>query len=384
MPLLRRILSVIVWVTIVGALGWAVWWYFGSSSSATSYKLAAVTRVDILETVSATGKLEARNEVEVGSQISGKIIEVRVDFGDMVKKGDVLAIIDPESYQAKVKQAEADLAVARADMKLAESTWRRTKKLAESNAVSASSLDDAEASLEKARANVSQAEASLSSAKTDLERTAILAPIDGVVIDRAIEMGQTVAASLSAPTLFTLAEDLKKIRVRILVDEADIGHVQVGQASTFTVDAYTNLKFDAVIAQIRKQPEETSNVVTYIVMADADNPDEKLLPGMTANVTVEVANHKGVLAVPRSATRWAPEGAQASRGKRAVWVLKDGTPEAVEVKLGASSGQIVEVTGDLKEGEQVITGVNGASASSSNSSSSSNRTRMPAPPMPGM
>ena len=284
------------------------------------YRTAAVETGSITKSVSASGTLQALVTVDVGSQISGQITKILVDFNDHVKRGQVMAVLDPQTYQTRVAQGEADvqagvagIAQAQAQAANAKADYDRKKVLVAQGIYSPSVLDlataawrNAEAAVVSARAKVAQSRAALNSQKVDLGRTTIIAPIDGVVVDRKVEPGNTVAASLQAPVLFTIAQDLSKVEVKISVDEADVGQVQEGQKVRFTVDAYPDDTFEGVVTQVRKQPTTEQNVVAYTVIAEADNPQSKLLPGMTANADIVIETRPNVLKVPAAALRWSP------------------------------------------------------------------------------
>jgi HlyD family secretion protein len=284
------------------------------------YRTAAVEQGSITKSVSASGSLQALVTVDVGSQISGQITKILVDFNDHVKQGQVMAILDPQTYQSRVAQGEADVqaglaAVGQAEAQAAnaKADYERKKTLVAQGVYSASVLDlatatwrNAEAAVVSARAKVAQSRAALNSQKVDLGRTTIAAPIDGIVVDRKVQPGNTVAASLQAPVLFTIAHDLSKVEVKISVDEADVGQVQEGQVVHFTVDAYPDDTFEGVVTQVRKQPTTEQNVVAYTVIAQADNPRSRLLPGMTANADIVIETRPNVLKVPAAALRWSP------------------------------------------------------------------------------
>lgn len=297
-------------------------WQMRPKAPKEPYRLAAVERGDITKSVSASGSLQALITVDVGSQISGQISKVLVDFNDQVHKGEVMATIDPQTYESRVAQGQADIqagiaAVAQAQATLinAKADFERKKSLVDKGWYSPSVLDqatatwrNAEAAVAAARARVVQSRATLRSSQVDLARTTIVAPIDGVIVDRKIQPGNTVAASLQAPVLFTIAEDLSKLQVKISVDEADVGQVREGQMVRFTVDAFPEETFEGVVTQVRKQPTTDQNVVAYTVIAEADNPQGKLMPGMTANADIIIETHRGVLKVPVAALRWTPNG----------------------------------------------------------------------------
>jgi HlyD family secretion protein len=273
------------------------------------YRTEAVRRTTVTRGVSASGALDAVDSVTIGSQISGQLKEVLVDFNAPVKKGQLLAVIDTETYDARVRQAQAALDSAAADARVSQSDYERQKRLFEGNLVAEKTMQDAGATRDRSAANLRQAQAALASARTDLAKANIRSPIDGVVVNRTVDPGQTVAASLNAPELFVIAKDLSKLEIKINVDEADIGQVSEGEAVRFTVDAFPDETFEGRVTQVRKSPEKTANVVTYTVVAQADNPQRKLLPGMTANADIVIEEHPNVLAAPATALRWKPAGA---------------------------------------------------------------------------
>ncbi|WP_309643260.1 efflux RND transporter periplasmic adaptor subunit [Phenylobacterium sp.] len=284
------------------------------------YRTAAVETGAITKSVSASGTLEALVTVDVGSQISGQITRVLADFNDEVKRGQVLAVLDPQTYESRVAQSQADVAAgqaalrqAQAGLASAQADYNRKRTLVAQGIYAPSVLDvsqatfrQAQAGVESARARIAQSQAAMRVQRVDLGRTTIVAPIDGVIVDRQIEPGQTVAASLQAPILFRIAQDLSKVEVKISVDEADIGPVQEGQAVRFTVDAFPDENFTGIVTQVRKQPVTEQNVVAYVVMAEADNPRGNLLPGMTANADIVIQQKPNVLKAPVAALRWTP------------------------------------------------------------------------------
>lgn len=314
------------------------------------YRTEQVASGDITRSVSASGSLQALVTVQVGSQISGQITRVLVDFNDYVKAGQVMAVLDPQTYvsraqqgQAQVAQSQAQVTQLQAQADVARANYNRTRTLFDKGITAKAALDAdlatwkaAQASVASARAGVTSARASLNATNVDLGRTNIVAPISGVVTDRQIEPGQTVAASLSAPILFQIAQDLSKLEVKISVDEADIGSVREGQPVKFTVDAFPDDNFTGVVTQVRKQPETANNVVAYTVIAEADNPGGKLLPGMTANADIVLEERRGVLRVPAAALRWSPADATAStqRGGAAM-----GAPPGMGGPPGGGQGQ---------------------------------------------
>ena len=300
-----------IWLIIVGIVIVAIAVFLITKAS-NSAKKELVIRTHVVNeytvenTVTATGTIEPVETVEVGTQVSGKVEKIYVDFNDEVKKGDLLAELDKLTLNQNVSRAKASLTSAESQLNYAKLTYERTKQLYESNAATLAAYQEAQNSYTQAQMSKKNAQAAYDQAKVDLAYAEIYSPIDGIVLDRAVEVGQTVAASFSTPTLFTLANDLTKMQVEADVDEADIGQVKVGQRVTFTVDAYMDDVFGGTVNQIRMKPTTTSNVVTYTVIIDAPNPDLKLFPGMTASVTIVTEEQTG-LAVPAEAFNFTPD-----------------------------------------------------------------------------
>ena len=265
-----------------------------------------VEEYTVENTVTATGTIEPVETVEVGTQVSGKVERIYVDFNDVVKKGQLMAELDKQTLNQSLSRAKASLTSAESQLNYAKLTYERTKQLYESNAATLAAYQEAQNTYTQAQMSKRNAQASYDQARVDLAYAEIYSPIDGIVLDRAVEVGQTVAASFSTPTLFTLANDLTKMQVEADVDEADIGQVKMGQRVSFTVDAYMDDVFNGTVNQIRMKPTTTSNVVTYTVIIDAPNPDLKLFPGMTASVTIVTEEQKG-LAAPAEAFNFTPD-----------------------------------------------------------------------------
>jgi HlyD family secretion protein len=329
---------------IVGGAAAAVWYFGGETGSAAvaGYQTEAVSTGRIESVVNASGTINPVVTVEVGSEISGLISELNADFNSEVKAGEVIARIDDRTLRARLRQTEADVVSARAsreqqranitraeaDLELARADLERQRELSARQLVSQAAIDQAEAALKiadaqlavakaqltAADATVLQREAQLEQTKLDLDRTYIRSPVDGTVIDRQVDVGQTVAASLQAPTLFQIAQDLTKMQIETDIDEADIGQIREGLGARFTVDAHPNRAFDGTVRQVRKAATVTSNVVTYKVIIGAENPEQLLLPGMTANVDIVLGIKDGVLRVANSALRFTPPGADQARG----------------------------------------------------------------------
>jgi len=335
---------------------------FGCKGDGPAYRTEPVTRGDIQAAVTATGTVNAVTTVLVGTQVSGTIKNLFVDFNSPVKKGQVIAQIDPEMFEAQGEQAKANVEKADAQVRDAERTLRRNRELSSRNLIARSELDTAETNYESASAQLEQAKAALRVADTNLRYTRILSPVDGIVISRSVDVGQTVAASFQTPTLFTIAQDLTKMQIDTSVAEADIGSVRVGQDVEFSVDAYPDRMFKGKVWQVRRAPIIVQNVVTYNVVVQVNNADLKLMPGMTANVSIILATKKDVLRISNAALRFrpserAPEKAPAAAEKKGpgVWVLENGKPKRAGITLGISDGAYTEiVSGDLKEGQNLI------------------------------
>ena len=315
----RKIAVAAVVLALLGG-GWYAWGKYKSADAESGYRTETVQRGDIRVAISATGTLSAISTVTVGSQISGQVTDVLVDFNSPVKKGDVLARIDPSTYQAQIEQGSAQIASAQAQLRQSQATLRnaqldynRKNNLARQQLIARSDLDLARASLEQAQAQVNSAQAqirqqtaSTQTTRVNLQRTVIRSPVDGVVLTRTIEPGQTVAASLSAPELFTIAEDLAKMKIELAVDESDIGQVKVGQSVSFTADAFPDRQFKGVVDQVRLSATTSNNVVTYPVVVTVDNSDGTLLPGLTVNAEIEVSKRANVLTLANAALRFKP------------------------------------------------------------------------------
>jgi HlyD family secretion protein len=351
------------------------------NGGAANYQTATITRGPITQAVTATGTLNPVVNVQVGSQVSGNIARLFVDFNSQVKAGQVVAQIDPALFQATVTQAEGDLANAQAALELAKVNAKRTQDLFAKKTSSEADVDQAIANLHQAEANVKIKQGALDKAKADLDHCTITSPIDGVVISRSVDVGQTVAASLQAPVIFAIANDLTKMQIDANVAEADVGVVKVDQNVDFTVDAFPLQTFQGKVVQVRNAPITVQNVVTYDTVIGVSNPDLKLKPGMTANVSIIVAHKDDVLQIKNAALRYRPPDAtpvetkrtttsrpgrpgggrssagQEGRAERTVYVLPSGAsrPQPVQVKTGISDGITTEVIEGLKEGDRVVT-----------------------------
>jgi HlyD family secretion protein len=353
--------------------------FIRSKGDGAQYRTAPVTKGDIRATVSATGTVNAVTTVLVGTQVSGTIKNIYVDFNSPVKKGQRIADIDPATFQAQLDQARANVMAARANVAKAQATlndskrtMERNKQLWERNLIARSDFDTAEtnlnsnqAVLQATQAQVSQQEAAMRLAETNLRYTRIVSPVDGIVVSRAVDVGQTVAASFQTPTLFTIAQDLTKMQINTSVDEADIGRIQSNQAVDFTVDAYPDDTFKGRVDQVRIAPITVQNVVTYDVVIKVDNSDLRLKPGMTANVSIVTAEKSGVLRIPNAALRFKPANSQTARPGRTdgnrmarpangLWIQEGKDLRREAIVPGISDGAYTEVvSGDLKEGQLI-------------------------------
>jgi HlyD family secretion protein len=413
---------------ILAAAGAAAWWTWGrQNDTATSYRTVPVERGDLEAVVSATGTLEPVTTVSVGTQVSGMIDHLYADFNDHVKAGQVVARLDTTLLDSARRDAAAAVERNRAEMALAEQELARTSALYDAGIVSLTDLDVARRTQEVARANATSAQASLERAEQNLAYATIYSPIDGTVVERSVDVGQTVAASLSAPQLFQIAADLSHMQILAAVDESDIGQVHEGQAVHFTVQAYPDDTFTGSVRQVRLQPSTADNVVSYTAVVDVANPDGRLLPGMTATVDFQVAHAEDTLLVANAALRFRPTEAMTARlqelrqqrqqqggeaggggeaprggfgsangsrpggaaGMTLLWYLDEtGQPAATPVRTGITDGQRTAVTGrNVEEGMQAIVGVtSGAAAAVTNpfqGTSTQSRRRGP-PGVPGM
>jgi HlyD family secretion protein len=330
---------IIIGVIILFALSF---WLYSSARNPKSpkYKTDKIEKGNVTSIVTATGTLSALTTVAVGSQVSGIISSLHADFNSEVKKGQLLAELDPTTFQAQVDQRKADLARVQAEERNARLAYERAKNLLENEFISRSEYDTSEGNWKAAQAAVEQSEAALKQSVTNLSYTKIVSPIDGVVVNRQIDTGQTVAASFQAPTLFTIAQDLTRMQVSTTVDEADIGKIKVGKEATFTVDAFPDRVFNGNISQVRLSSTVVQNVVTYPVLIDVNNPDLLLKPGMTANVTIPVDTKTNVIKIPNAALRFKPEPTEMDESPKR-------SPEKRQIKKGSSTVYTIDVNGKL-------------------------------------
>ena len=358
--------AVIILLAVIGYI------LFRGNGNEPKFRTEKVTKGDLVMTVTSTGTVNPVTTVLVGTQVSGTIKEIYVDFNSPVKKGQLIARIDPALFEAQVNQARANLFSAKANLEKAEATlvdakrtMERNKELLSKNLIAQSDFDTAETNYETAKASVSavkaqvvQTEAALSLAETNLYYTKIVSPVEGIVVSRNVDVGQTVAASFQTPTLFSIAQDLTKMQIDGNVDESDIGNIKVGQDVEFIVDAYPDITFKGKVWQVRNAPITVQNVVTYDVVIQVANPELKLKPGMTANVSIITAIKKDVLKIPNAALRFSlsEKGVQTPEKKGpGIWILEKEQPMRIPVSTGISDGNYTElVSGEIREGQEVI------------------------------
>lgn len=367
--------KILIGAGIAVIIGIASFFVLKNKDGDLKFRTEKVTRGDIEETITATGTVNAITTVLVGTQVSGTIKQIFVDFNSPVKKSQIIAQIDPTTFEAQVEQARANLLSARANLEKAETTlidakrtMERNKELFKRNLIARSDLDTAETNYESSKAQVSasraqveQSNAALKFAETNLKYTRILSPVNGIVVSRNVDVGQTVAASFQTPTLFTIAEDLTKMQIDTNVNEADIGKIKEGQDVVFTVDAHPDITFKGKVFQVRNAPIIVQNVVTYDVVIQVDNSALKLKPGMTANASIITAKKSNVLKIPNVALRFklsekAPvKGEQKGPSGPAIWIIENGAPKRVKIKTGISDGNYTElISENITEGQELI------------------------------
>lgn len=338
------------------------------------YETQKLERCTITQIVEASGTINPVNTVSVGSTVSGLIKDIYVDFNSQVKKGQLLAQIDPANFEAAVQQAEASINNAKANLSklnaimiMDQKTYNRYKNLYKKNFIAKSELDQAEsnylsdlAQINAAKAQIAQAQANYKTAMTNLGYTQIIAPVDGTIISREIDLGQPVAASFQAPELFTIAQDLKKMQIEVNVSEADIGKVKDGQEVTYTLDGYPDSIFKGKVTQVRISPTTVSNVVTYSVIVEVDNEDLKLIPGMTANVSIITDKSENVLCAPNIALKFTPNTDGTKYKNQGIWILEHKKLKRVDIETGLSDDSATEIKSKLiTDGTEIITGIKG-------------------------
>lgn len=345
----------------------AVWLLSGGKKEEKiTFDTAAVAPANIMNSITATGTIEPVTSVTVGTQVSGIVSKLFVDYNSVVKKGQVIAELDKTNLMSQLNTAKTQLATAQSQLNYQTANYKRYKTLFEKGLVAADDFDNAKLSYTQAKEQVASAKEEVQRAQTNLGYATITSPIDGVVLSKSVEEGQTVAASFSTPELFTIAQDLTNMQVVADVDEADIGDVKEGERVSFTVDAYPDDTFEGEVKQVRQEATTTNNVVTYEVVISAPNADLKLKPGLTANVTIYTAERKGVLSVPSKALRFTPQKetvgkmkiVDVANAKNKVWTIEGNSIVAHKVNIGMTDGTNTQIVGGIAEGTKVITGLN--------------------------
>ena len=356
---------VIVAVAAIAAL--AVWLLSGGKKEEKiTFDTAAVAPANIMNSITATGTIEPVTSVTVGTQVSGIVSKLFVDYNSVVKKGQVIAELDKTNLMSQLNTAKTQLATAQSQLNYQTANYKRYKTLFEKGLVAADDFDNAKLSYTQAKEQVASAKEEVQRAQTNLGYATITSPIDGVVLSKSVEEGQTVATSFSTPELFTIAQDLTNMQVVADVDEADIGDVKEGERVTFTVDAYPDDTFEGEVKQVRQEATTTNNVVTYEVVISAPNADLKLKPGLTANVTIYTAERKGVLSVPSKALRFTPQKetvgkmkiVDVANAKNKVWTIEGNSIVAHKVNIGMTDGTNTQIVGGIAEGTKIVTGLN--------------------------
>lgn len=372
----KRYICILIGILFVGFISFST-----AKKNHVEYETAEIQRRTITQVVKASGTINPVNTVSVGSTVSGLISAIYVDFNSKVTKGQLLAEIDPRTFQATVDQNAANVASARAELankqaayEMSAKTLRRYKNLYAKSFIPKSELDQAEADykadlaqVNAARAKITQTQAQYNQSMVNLNYTKITAPVSGMIISREIDLGQPVAASFQAPELFTIAQDLEKMQIEVNVSEADIGEVKEGQDVTYTLDGYPNSEFYGKVTQVRISPTTVSNVVTYSVIVTVDNSDLKLKPGMTANVSIITAKNENVLAVPNIALKFTPKTDGTKYKSQGLWVKNGLKMERINITTGASDDSYTEVKGEnVYEGEKILVGIKGGKKKSNN------------------
>ena len=355
-----------VWYAIAAVVVILIAWSFlrgGKKEEKVSFETAKVEKSDIHTSITATGTIEPVTSVTVGTQVSGIVSKLYVDYNSVVKKGQVIAELDRTNLISELNTAKANLASSESSMAYEKANYNRYKTLYDKGLVSADEYESALLSYRKAREDVSTKRESVNKAQTNLGYATITSPIDGVVLSKSVEEGQTVAASFNTPELFSIAQDLTDMRVIADIDEADIGGVKEGQRVSFTVDAFPDDHFEGQVTQVRQQATTESNVVTYEVVISAPNKDLKLKPGLTANVTIFTMEKNDVMSVPSKALRFIPTEALLEKGQiisdcegeHKLWTLEDNTFKAHKVEIGTSNGVVTEIVSGIPEGTEILT-----------------------------
>ena len=362
MKLNRKTVGIVLAVVAVAGGAAYVMLHGGKSRVQVNFETAKVEKATIGSSITATGTIEAVTTVEVGTQVSGIIDKTYVDYNSPVKRGQVIAELDKTNLVSELNSANSNLQGARSDLNYQQANYNRQRTLFEKGLISANDFESARLALEQAQSVLSQRQEAVNKARTNLGYATITSPIDGIVLSKAVEEGQTVASSFNTPTLFTIVKDMTDMRVIADVDEADIGEVREGQRVTYTVDAYPSEVFQGTVTQVRNEATTTNNVVTYEVVISAPNPDLKLKPGLTANVTVYTLEQPNVVSVPSKALRFTPTKEMLQPGqkivdcnaKKKLWVREGNTFKAYGVSVGISNGTRTQIVSGIKEGTEVI------------------------------
>ena len=365
MKKLSKLWLVVAVVIIIAIVAWAL--SGGKKEEQITFDTAAVAPANIMNSITATGTIEPVTSVTVGTQVSGIVSKLYVDYNSVVKKGQVIAELDKTNLMSQLNSAKTQLATAQSQLNYQTTNFNRYKTLYQKGLVAADDFDNAKLSYTQAKEQVASAKEEVQRAQTNLGYATITSPIDGIVLSKSVEEGQTVAASFSTPELFTIAQDLTNMQVVANVDEADIGDVKEGERVSFTVDAYPDDTFEGTVKQVRQEATTTNNVVTYEVVISAPNADLKLKPGLTANVTIYTAERKGVLSVPSKALRFTPQKEtvgkmkivdQTGNAKNKVWSIEGNSIVAHKVNIGMTDGTNTQILNGISAGVKVVTGLN--------------------------
>ncbi|WP_297225203.1 efflux RND transporter periplasmic adaptor subunit [uncultured Prevotella sp.] len=365
MKKLSKLWLVVAVVIIVAIVAWAL--SGGKKEEQITFDTAAVAPANIMNSITATGTIEPVTSVTVGTQVSGIVSKLYVDYNSVVKKGQVIAELDKTNLMSQLNSAKTQLATAQSQLNYQTTNFNRYKTLYQKGLVAADDFDNAKLSYTQAKEQVASAKEEVQRAQTNLGYATITSPIDGIVLSKSVEEGQTVAASFSTPELFTIAQDLTNMQVVANVDEADIGDVKEGERVSFTVDAYPDDTFEGTVKQVRQEATTTNNVVTYEVVISAPNADLKLKPGLTANVTIYTAERKGVLSVPSKALRFTPQKEtvgkmkivdQTGNAKNKIWTIEGNSIVAHKVNIGMTDGTNTQILNGISAGVKVVTGLN--------------------------
>lgn len=365
MKKLSKVWLVVAVVIIIAIVAWAL--SGGKKEEQITFDTAAVAPANIMNSITATGTIEPVTSVTVGTQVSGIVSKLYVDYNSVVKKGHVIAELDKTNLMSQLNSAKTQLAMAQSQLNYQTTNFNRYKNLYQKGLVAADDFDNAKLSYTQAKEQVASAKEEVQRAQTNLGYATITSPIDGIVLSKSVEEGQTVAASFSTPELFTIAQDLTNMQVVANVDEADIGDVKEGERVSFTVDAYPDDTFEGTVKQVRQEATTTNNVVTYEVVISAPNADLKLKPGLTANVTIYTAERKGVLSVPSKALRFTPQKEtigkmkivdQTGNAKNKVWSIEGNSIVAHKVNIGMTDGTNTQILNGISAGVKVVTGLN--------------------------